>query len=159
MFCILKELSQNRPIITAPCNSMQTLKFNIQPTIAFFTAVNQRTSKKTMLGSVMSKGHVQMLWLVDLDRLFWFLFFSFNQLVVAIVMIDSSKTHKLLVRFCSSEFMLLKGTVISLKIKDWLSCFVLFFFFHAFKFTTAFYLAWNTLREFSTKYYYYYYYK
>ena len=50
--------------ITAPINNMWTLKFKIQPTIGFFTAVNQcntplRNTKS--FGSMESKGHIQML--------------------------------------------------------------------------------------------------
>ena len=79
-----------QPKITAPFNNMQTLKFKVQPTIMLFTL-------SITAADLLENNNV---WLTGVKRSFFdfvgFCFFC-AQLVVAIIMIDSSKTCKSLV--------------------------------------------------------------
>ena len=70
---------------------------NNQPTVSLFTVVNHCSGplrKQTHLAQWGTKGHVRALWLADFNPLCQFLYFC-SQTVVTIIMIGSSKTHKL----------------------------------------------------------------
>ena len=94
---------------------MRTLKLKTQPTLTFFTAVNQisrHLQKETeVFGSMGSQSHVCTLLFTDFNPLSQFLYFC-GQSIVNIIMIDSSKTP---IVGCvqSLHVQLLKGAVTS----------------------------------------------
>lgn len=131
VFCILKEYPKIGPLSLNLSICMQTRKFNIQPTIAFFTAINQCNKpfrKQRCLAHWCPKVMFKCCdwWILVL----FFGFFYFFQSVSCCHSWLTAVKHTnniVLVRFCSSDFMLLKGTAISLKKQGLVPMFFSFF--------------------------------
>ena len=105
---------------TAPFNNLPTLKFKIQPTVTLFTSVNLCNGPLTKQKGLSQPGQKVMFVRSDWRILIHFVdFFIFcGPPVVAVILIDSSKTRKSLLGLKFRVRMLLKGAV------NWLVCYL-----------------------------------
>ena len=81
--------------VTASFNNIWTLKFKIQPTVTLFTAVNYRNKKQRLVQRGQTFMLVRCDWRISIHFVGFCIFVVSP--VVAVIMIDSSKTRNSLV--------------------------------------------------------------